>query len=96
MSGDAPPGLSAENLRKRIVPIQARSEVEARNAVLELNAREERTTKEEKDRKTFGRTPDGTGRTSRTIAVYNLDRAGFRRLHEPRYESPTAGCASWT
>ena len=61
MNGDVQPGLDAENLRKRNVPIQARTEDEARNAVLDLNAQEERTAKDEKDRKTFGRTPDGTG-----------------------------------
>jgi hypothetical protein len=77
MNGDAQPGLDAENLRKRNVPIQARTEVEARNAVLELNAHEERTTKEEQDRKTFGRTPDGTGRTSWKIAVYILGHLGL-------------------
>ena len=70
MNSNTQSGLDAENLRKRNVPIQARSEAEARNTVLELNAHEERTTKEEKDRKTFGRTPDGTGRTSIVIMVY--------------------------
>ena len=64
MNGDAHLGFDAENLRKRNVPIQAKSENEARNAVLELNAQEEKTTKDERDRKTFGRTPDGTGRNS--------------------------------
>lgn len=72
MNGDAQPALDAENLRKRNVPIRARSEDEARNAVLELNAQEERTTKDEKDRKTFGRTPDGTGRISIDISVTTL------------------------
>jgi hypothetical protein len=67
MNGDVKSSLDAENLRKRNVPIQARSEDEARNAVLQLNAHEERTSKDEKDRKTFGRTPDGTGRTSYDI-----------------------------
>lgn len=62
MNGDVQPGLDSENLRKRNVSIQARSEDEARSAVLELNAQEERTSKDERDRKTFGRTPDGTGR----------------------------------
>lgn len=78
MNSDTQSGLDAENLRKRNVPIQARSEAEARNTVLELNAHEERTTKEEKDRKTFGRTPDGTGRTSIVIMVYIIRPSGFK------------------
>lgn len=92
MNGDAQPGLKAEDLRKRNVPTQVRSEDEARNAVLELNAQEERTTKDEKDRKTFGRTPDGTGRTSGIIAVHTLDRLGLRRPHQPRHKSPRGLC----
>lgn len=51
-----------DGLRKRNVSIQAASEAEARRAVLELNAMEEKTAKKEQDKKTFGRTPDGTGR----------------------------------
>jgi phosphatidylethanolamine N-methyltransferase len=51
-----------ESLRKRNAPLQASSESEARKTVLELNALEEKKdVKDEKDKKTFGRTPDGTG-----------------------------------
>jgi hypothetical protein len=51
-----------EGLRKRNAPLQANSPEEARQTVLELNALEEKKdTKSEKDKKTFGRTPDGTG-----------------------------------
>ena len=78
MKSDTQSGLDAENLRKRNVPIQAKSEAEARNTVLELNAHEERTTKEEKDRKTFGRTPDGTGRTSIAAILHILSRLGTK------------------
>lgn len=56
------PESSLEGLRKRNVAIYAQSDEEARKAVLELNAREETSEKKEEDKKTFGRTPDGTGR----------------------------------
>src|SRR5882757_285152 len=49
-----------ESLRKRNTPIRANTQEDARRTVLELNALEENEAKEEKDRKTFGRTPDGT------------------------------------
>lgn len=65
MNGNVQPGLDEVKLRHRNVPTQAISVDEARTAVLELNAQEEKDSKDEKDRKTFGRTPDGTGRTSR-------------------------------
>lgn len=58
---DSPAGLSTENLRKRNAPIHADTEEDARKTVLELNALEEKEAKDEKDRKTFGRTLDGTG-----------------------------------
>jgi len=57
-------GSEVEGLRKRNVSIQAASEVEARKTALELNTLEERAPKKEEDKKTFGRTPDGTGRWS--------------------------------
>lgn len=52
----------AEGLRERNVSIQASDGDEARQAVLHLNALEERANKNEKDRKTFGRTPGGIGK----------------------------------
>lgn len=52
---------AAEGLRQRKAPIRANTSAEARQAVLDLNALEENSEKEEKDRKTFGRTADGTG-----------------------------------
>lgn len=52
---------AAEGLRQRNAPIQANTSEEARQTVLDLNAAEENSDKLEKDRKTFGRTPDGTG-----------------------------------
>ncbi|KIW82340.1 hypothetical protein Z517_05367 [Fonsecaea pedrosoi CBS 271.37] len=51
---------ATENLRRRNAPIRANTQEDARKAVLELNALEEKEAKDEKDRKTFGRTPDGT------------------------------------
>jgi hypothetical protein len=53
--------LDAEGLRERNVSLQANGHEEARKAVLHLNALEEKAEKEEQDRKTFGRTPDGIG-----------------------------------
>jgi hypothetical protein len=52
---------AAEGLRQRNAPIRATNQEEARQAVLNLNAAEEKSDKQEEDRKTFGRTPDGTG-----------------------------------
>lgn len=52
---------ATEGLRKMNTPIHADTEAEARQVVLNLNAVEEKSDKQEKDRKTFGRTPDGTG-----------------------------------
>lgn len=57
-----------EGLRKRNVSFLAHSDVQAREAVLELNAQEEHSTKKEEDKKTFGRTPDGTGRYLRYVS----------------------------
>jgi hypothetical protein len=57
----APVDAAAENLRKRNTPLRTHSREDARRAVLELNALEEKEVKDDKDRKTFGRTPGGTG-----------------------------------
>ncbi|KEF53058.1 phosphatidylethanolamine N-methyltransferase [Exophiala aquamarina CBS 119918] len=56
----APQESATEGLRNRNAPMQAANQSEARQAVLQLNALEEKSTKNEKDRKTFGRTPSGT------------------------------------
>ena len=53
---------ATESLRKRNTPLRANSKEDARRAVLELNALEEKEAKGENDRKTFGRTPGGTGK----------------------------------
>lgn len=50
----------SDGLRQRNVPVQATSTEEARQAVLQLNALEEKTKRNETDKKIFGRTPDGT------------------------------------
>jgi hypothetical protein len=54
--------LDAQGLRDRNVSLQANDDEEARKAVLHLNALEEKAEKNEKDKKTFGRTPDGIGK----------------------------------
>jgi phosphatidylethanolamine N-methyltransferase len=53
--------LNTQGLRERNINLQARDDEEAREAVLQLNALEEKADKNEKDKKTFGRTPDGVG-----------------------------------
>ena len=65
MDGNVQLGLDEGKLKHRNVPTQTNSVDEARTAVLKLNAQEEKDGKDDRDRKTFGRTPDGTGRTSR-------------------------------
>ena len=59
----APSTLEAvtESLRKRNTPLRTHSKEDARRAVLELNALEEKEVKDDNQRKTFGRTPGGTG-----------------------------------
>ncbi|ETN45198.1 uncharacterized protein HMPREF1541_10075 [Cyphellophora europaea CBS 101466] len=50
-----------EGLRQRNAPLQAKTVGEARQTVLELNALEDKKdVADEKDKKVFGRTPDGT------------------------------------
>ncbi|KIV93589.1 hypothetical protein PV10_04792 [Exophiala mesophila] len=51
--------MAADGLRKRKDSNQKATEDEARQAVLHLNALEENSDKAEKDRKTYGRSPDG-------------------------------------
>ena len=53
--------LNADNLRERNVLVRAHTDDDAKKAVLELNANEERTHKDEQNRKTYGRTPEGIG-----------------------------------
>lgn len=55
--------VEADQLRECNIPIQANNGEEARRAVLHLNALEENAEKTEKDKKTFGRTPEGIGKT---------------------------------
>ena len=63
MAEDASVESATEGLRNRPnAPIRAATRQDAREAVLQLNAMEENSAKEEKDKKTFGRTPDGTGK----------------------------------
>jgi hypothetical protein len=54
--------LDVAGLRERNVSLQTNDDVVARKAVLHLNALEEKAEKKDKDRKTFGRTPDGIGK----------------------------------
>ena len=62
MNGEAPEvALNAEGLRERNTPLRATIHESARKVVLELNAQEDRTQKDEQRRKTYGRTPDGIG-----------------------------------
>lgn len=59
-------GVNMEGLRERLpsqpeAPIKAANADEAQDAVKILNEQEASEEKDEKDKKTFGRTPDGTG-----------------------------------
>ena len=64
--------LNADSIRERNAPV--RTEDDARRAVLELNAHEERTQKDEQNRKTYGRTPEGIGESPYTFRkhIYRL------------------------
>jgi hypothetical protein len=66
----SPSASDKEGLRHRNASIQGISKEDARRTVLELNALEDKKDVEhEKDKKTFGRTPDGTGKPS-TYTLY--------------------------
>ncbi len=67
MANPSSADVATESLRKRNTPLRANTKEDARRAVLELNALEEKEVKDDKDRKTFGRTPDGTGKYSLDI-----------------------------
>lgn len=61
-----PAGIDASGLRERLsnkpdAPQKALSVDTAQQAVQALNRQEEKENKAEKDKKTYGRTPDGTG-----------------------------------
>lgn len=50
-----------EGLRQRNIPLQAKSNEEARQTVLDLNTQEEQNPKDGANQKTYGRTSDGKG-----------------------------------
>lgn len=59
-------GMDADGLRQRLpqkpdAPVQAESVETAQDAVQQLNKQEAEDDKDEKHKKTFGRTLDGTG-----------------------------------
>ena len=59
-------GIDASGLRERLpqkpdAPQKAESVETAQDAVKSLNEQEANLDKDEKDKKTYGRTPDGTG-----------------------------------
>ncbi|SLM34003.1 phosphatidylethanolamine n-methyltransferase [Lasallia pustulata] len=61
MSSEGPgTGIDAEGLRERNIPQNAHSSESAQAMVLDLNSEEAQAEKDEKDKKTFGRTPNGT------------------------------------
>lgn len=63
-------GNPAEELRQRNVPVRANSTAEARQTVLKLNALEDsKNVKDEREKKTFGRTSDGTGNNQATSSL---------------------------
>lgn len=85
-------GLDTRGLRERNKPIRTDTAEDARKAVLELNAVEENADKNEEDKKTFGRTPDGTGksytnscRSSDVVEVDPTHKSNTIRNHVTRY-----------
>ena len=59
-------GIAADGLRERLPndpakPQQAKSSESAQAAVKSLNDNENKTNKNEEEKRTYGRTPDGTG-----------------------------------
>lgn len=66
------PAPDKEELRRRNAPIRANTSEEARQTVLELNALEEKKdVEDEKEKKTFGRTPGGTGKLLQILTPAN-------------------------
>jgi len=70
-SGNSGLGVNAEGLRERLphqpeAPVKAENVNAAQDAVKVLNEQQASEEKDEKDKKTFGRTPDGTGAYNRS------------------------------
>ena len=63
-------GIDADGLREKNTPQHAHSTESAQATVLDLNSQEEYAEKDEKDKKTFGRTPNGTGECFHTASVF--------------------------
>jgi phosphatidylethanolamine N-methyltransferase len=77
-------GVDASGLRERLTqqsdaPQKASSSETAHETVRALNEQEAKGDKDEKDRKTFGRTPDGTGEYFQCSPRYDstLDRCNI-------------------
>ena len=62
MNGKNP--IDGAGLRERNIPQRANSIEQAQEVTVELNAKEFHSEKHENDKKTFGRTPDGTSEYS--------------------------------
>jgi hypothetical protein len=79
-SGDVGLGVNVDGLRERLphqpeAPVKAANVNAAQDAVKVLNEQQAGEEKDEKDKKTFGRTPDGTG-------AYNIPSSnGYRAEH---------------
>lgn len=73
-------GVDANGLRERLpnkpeAPQKAQSVETAQEAVRALNEQEQAGDKDEKDRKTYGRTPDGTGEYFQCSPRHGVERA---------------------
>jgi hypothetical protein len=89
-SGTAGFGLDVEGLRERLphqpeAPVKAETVNVAQDAVKELNEQQASEGKDEKDKKTFGRTPDGTGAYTRPS--FSGPRASNVWYSQPKYDS---------
>lgn len=58
---DSGTGIDAEGLRERKIPQHTSASESVEAGVWNLNSKEEHAEKDDKEKKTFGRTPNGTG-----------------------------------
>ena len=73
-SKDGVPGVDGRELRERNIPQHAPSTVQAKLAVQELNAEVSEPEKSFKDKRIFGRTPNGTGKSLECPPPLRIDK----------------------
>ena len=90
------PGFDASGLRERLpqrpeAPQKAESVETAQDAVKQLNEQEPKQNKDDKEKKTFGRTPDGTGMYQRAAPCLSYFTESIQRhgAHATAIASPS-------